>query len=372
MYQIDLTLYKESKQYFQLFDILLKDLNINKEAFLKEIGISPSSYRKARTVEQNIGDKIIEQLCRALGYKKATLSYIEDLEKFINKVYFDMYYKIYKSYYDDLDRVNQLLDENSILFPVLKLLKMFLIANSQVDAGRVIKENKSLFEEIKQYIFFFNEDLCELVDVLSLLFEPTIPEKIMMKSYKNSLAYFSLSSRLCADKRYVESLFVGKKAEEVLVREKNYKRLLFLNVKMMHCLNSIHSYEDCYDIASMQLLTLQSFVNTDYEYNATVKNLAVCCLPLKKFDYIIEILENKEHVTMTELCCLLVALYCTNKEVYKQKFIEYKSMLNERDQIITDSLDKYLNYKDKKELNKLEAPNIMDNLVYEIKITEIN
>ena len=62
----------------------------------------------------------------------------------------------------------------------------------------------------------------------------------------------------------------------------------------------------------------------------------------------------------------------TNKEVYKQKFIEYKSMLNERDQIIIDSLDKYLNYKDKKELNKLEAPNIMDNLVYAIKITEIN
>mgnify|MGYP003293371970 CR=1 FL=1 len=146
-----------------------------------------------------------------------------------------MYYKIYKSYYDDLEKVNQLLDENSILFPVLKLLKMFLIANSQVDAGRVIKENKSLFDEIKQYISFFNEDLCELVDVLSLLFEPTIPEKIMMKSYKNSLAYFSLSSRLCADKRYVESLFVGKKAEEVLVREKNYKRLLFLTAN--HCLN---------------------------------------------------------------------------------------------------------------------------------------
>lgn len=372
MFKIDLAIYKESKQYFQLFDILLKDLDINKEAFLKEIGISPSSYRKARTIEQNIGDKIIEQLCRALGYKKATIEYIQELESFINKVYFDMYYKIYKSYNEDLERVNRLLDDKPILFPILKLIKIFLLANSQVDAGKVIKENGDFFEEIKKYAFFYNDDLLELVDVLSLLFESTISEKIMMKSYKNSLAYFSLSSRLCADKRYVESLFVGKKAEEVLVREKNYKRLLFLNVKMMHCLNSIHSYEDCYDLASMQLLTLQSFVNTDYEYNATVKNLSVCCLPLKKFEYIINILENKEHITMTELCCLLVSIFCTNKEKYNTKLEDYKVLLKGNDLLTIEALDNYLNLKDKSELKRLETGNIMNNLIYAIKITEIN
>ena len=37
MFNINLSIYKESKQYFQLFDILLKDLDVNKEAFLKDI-----------------------------------------------------------------------------------------------------------------------------------------------------------------------------------------------------------------------------------------------------------------------------------------------------------------------------------------------
>ena len=87
MFNINLSIYKESKQYFQLFDILLKDLDINKEAFLKDVGISPSSYRKARTIEQNIGDKIVEQLCRALGYKKASVEFIEEFEIFFNKIY---------------------------------------------------------------------------------------------------------------------------------------------------------------------------------------------------------------------------------------------------------------------------------------------
>lgn len=72
-------------------------------------------------------------------------------------------------------------------------------------------------------MFFFNDNLLEIVDILSLAFETKIQDEIVMKTHKNSLAYYSLTSRLCIDKRYVESLFIGKKAEEVLVRKKIIK-----------------------------------------------------------------------------------------------------------------------------------------------------
>lgn len=371
MFNINLSIYKESKQYFQLFDILLKDLDINKEAFLKDVGISPSSYRKARTIEQNIGDKIVEQLCRALGYKKASVEFIEEFENFFNKIYFNVYYKIYKTYDDDLKIIDKMIEDNYIIKPILYLLKLFLLSNSKTDVSKIINENKEMYNDIKNYLFFFNDDLLEIVDILSLAFETKIQEEIVMKTYKNSLAYYSLASRLCSDKRYVESLFIGKKAEEVLVREKNYKRLLYLNVKMMHCLNSIHSYQDCYDLAYMQLFTLQSFVDTGYEYNHTTNNLAVCCLPLKKYKYISDLLLGKKHISLTELCCLLVAKFKLDQNDYEKLYSSYFNIMEESDRKIIEGLNNYLKTGDKKELWVLENPKIMENITYAIKRTQI-
>ena len=55
MFSINLNDYKKTKIYLQLFDVILKDLPINKEEFLLEHDITPSSYRLARKVEQNVG-----------------------------------------------------------------------------------------------------------------------------------------------------------------------------------------------------------------------------------------------------------------------------------------------------------------------------
>ena len=202
-------------------------------------------------------------------------------------------------------------------------------------------------------------------------FENNISEEIMMKKYKNSLAYYSLSSRLCEDKRFIESLFIAKKAEEVLVREKNYKRLLYLNVKMMHCLNSIHSYQECYDLATMQLLTLKSFVDTEFETKHTIRNLVICCLPLKKYKKIIELLTNINSITLVELCCLMVAKYNINSFDYKLLFESYNNTSNSRIKEVVDIIDAFLKSNDKKELSKLDLGKQTDIIVYAIKKTQI-
>ena len=64
MYKIDLSDYKSTKYYFYLFDIMIKEKSIRKEELLMDNKISPSTYRRCRQLEQNIGFVIVEKLMR--------------------------------------------------------------------------------------------------------------------------------------------------------------------------------------------------------------------------------------------------------------------------------------------------------------------
>ena len=50
---------ENNKQYFLLYDVILKNEPTNKDAFLESLGIIPSSYRRSRMAEQKVGIKII-------------------------------------------------------------------------------------------------------------------------------------------------------------------------------------------------------------------------------------------------------------------------------------------------------------------------
>ena len=369
MFSISLKSYKNTKYYFSLFDVLLKKVSITKDDFLKESGISPSSYRKARTIEQNIGEKIISQLCDSLNYNNVSDNFLNEFEEFINNIYYNVYYKVYANYEKDLNKLDELLSENYIIFPIIHLFKLFMIANSHIESNDFINEYKEQFIELKKYTIFLNEDLLEIYDILSLFFEPTIPENLLFKNYRNSLIYYSISSRLCRDKRFVECLFISKKAEEILVKEKNYKRLLYLNIKVMYSLCSIHSYQECFDLANMQLYTLQSFVNTEFEFNNTIKHLVISALALRKYNVVENILINKKNITITELCCLLIAKYNTDDIEYINMFKYYLSALKKpEDKSAITSINNCLINNERKELINLENVNILDSLIHVIKI----
>ena len=233
MYKINLNDYKSSMKYFNFFDVQIKKLDIDKEDFLRDNNISPSTYRKCRNFYQKGGSTIIKKLCEIFNVKYVDETFIIDLENKINKIYHKIYYKIRNSFDEDLDYLNNLLKENNIMKPIVQLIKLELLANFPIDINKFIRENENIYNEIKKYSQFLNEDLLEILDNLSFVFEKDIPEKALMKNYKNSLAYFSLASRLCDEERYAESIFMAKKAETILIEEKNYKRLLHLNTKIM-------------------------------------------------------------------------------------------------------------------------------------------
>ena len=83
MKRFDLSEYRGTKQYFLLFDILIKDEVYNKDDFLNSIGIAPNTYRRCRANEQKKGKELIEILANHFNLKVPTSKDIDELEDFI-------------------------------------------------------------------------------------------------------------------------------------------------------------------------------------------------------------------------------------------------------------------------------------------------
>ena len=359
MRRIELRMYKESKCYFQLFDIIFKDNKIKKEPFLLNIGISPSSYRKARTHEQTGGPKLVEQLCEAFGYGAPSYELICSIEDLLNKAYTGIYYKTYDSHNEDVEYIDNLISKNYIFNPVLKLIKLFILANSKLDILSFVQGYRDIYVELQNYLCFLSEDLLEILDILSFAFEEEMRENLLFKEFKNSLAYYSLTSRLWKDERYTECMYIADKTEVILVKELNYRRLVGLNVIRMYCLNMLENYNECFKLGSMQLYNLQSFKSIEYEYKYVISHLALSCLPLKKYEYCINLLLNKSKVSLTDICCLLAARYFTDKAEYESLYKHYSEALEQENKTILKHVDNVLKHRSKRSLAKLNNPKLM-------------
>lgn len=60
MKQFDLSVYKSSQPYFDLFDVYFKEYEIRKENYLIDNWITPSTYRQCRKGRYNMGFNIIK------------------------------------------------------------------------------------------------------------------------------------------------------------------------------------------------------------------------------------------------------------------------------------------------------------------------
>ena len=80
---------------------------------------------------------------------------------------------------------------------------------------------------------------------------------------------------------------------------------------------------------------------------------------------------NKNSISLTELCCLLVAKYHNNVDDYIEMYKYYLTALKKHDEKeVIISINNFLQKNDKKELSKLETVNVMDSLVHALKISE--
>lgn len=328
MKKFDLSIYKSSKPYFDLLDIYIKEQGIRKEAFLIEIGVTPSSYRKCRKGELNIGHEIIGVIARHFSFKVPSDDFLYDLENFVNKIYRNIYYKNFKTYKEDMDYIDNLLAENYIIFPIFKLLKLFMIAASNEDVLIIQNNNRELYDEIAKYEIFFKYGIYDLFEIIYLFFTDTISSDHWIKNYKNGMSYFVLATRSYLGDRYIESLFYGEKCKKILFEDGNINRLFYLNNTLMSSLMFVENYEECFDLASKQLASLESIdCKEEFHLMVSKKYKIISMLGIKEYQKIKEDYIKDKKMTLTEIICLLVALYMKN--INDKKFDDYEEYLLE-------------------------------------------
>ena len=358
MKKFDFSIYKDSKPYFDLFDVYFKENNIKKEFFLLDNDITPSTYRQCRKTESKSGPGIIKSLSKKFTFKNSSKELIDKIEELANNIYFDMYYKNYKQYDNYLKEIDKLLSEKYNVFPILELLKIFLNLSSNSSISAIKKENELLFNRIKIYEKFLNYGLEELYELVYLSFERDIPEDCWIKNYNNASAYFILASRSYMNRRYIETLFFASKCKEMLYQDGNINRILHLNDTIMSSLIHVGNYDECYIFSFKQLKTLESFDGYhEFLIDNSKKFLALSTLGLGNYDKIIKKYEKADNLLLTEILCTLIALY--EKGVTDKDLTRYNSYYDhlEVEQLDLDYstiivlLDQFLKTKKKSMLN---------------------
>lgn len=334
--------YTHYTQYFILFDVIFKINEINKEEFLFDNDINPSSYRRSKQKEQKIGHEIAIKLAKLFSIKIVDKEYIHKVEALINAAYYDMYYKIFTRYDKYTEEILELKKDNTILSPVICLLDLFLKINSRYYSNESFEGWRSEYLDLKKYYAYFSEQLLSIFRLLEITFENDLAYQNIEESKNDGFSYFIRSFVTWKHHDYLASLYFSTKAREILNRENNFKRLSYVNLNHMSSLNYLENYEDCYSIAERQLLYLESISADSVEIKRTEEHLMMSALGLDKYDEIIEMLRNKKKMDLNQFSSLLVAYSKTDMEEYKRYYnceikktqfpdnvLEYFKLLNE-------------------------------------------
>lgn len=361
MKQFNFKVYKGNMQYLLFFDAMFREKQINKEFYLLDNNITPSSYRRARVAEHKIGKEIVLKISKNFGYQLTPKNVVDELEKLATKIYHAMNYKIFNSYEEDLKYLKELHKENYLINPVIELLILFLNINSNKSVKIIIPENLELYKKVKNYKPFFTDELLIIFDLTNIYFEGEYDEELRMRKYDNAIAYFILSSQSFRKERYVEALYYGYMSRNICEKEGSIKRVIYINEIIMSSLLHIGSYEECYNLSYRQILILESLGIDDNVMKFAKKFLIVALFGMKEYEQIIEILKNRQTFNLTEMTCLLVSKFYTNRKEYDRflnEGIDYE-MFDNNSLIYIKNLSKFLIKKDKKVLSELENNKIM-------------
>ena len=369
MKKIDLSIYKEYKQYFIFYDIEIKKDNKNKEEYLESKEISPSSYRRAKNSGNKIGKEILEKLNYEFSYKMINDKLIDELEFKLNEIYYNFYYKKNYVYEESLKWIDEQLKNQYIIYPVLLVFKLFMLISLDSSPEDIIKEYNYLFDDVKKYIKFFNEDVLSIYEILDIFFQEDINDEYLSKKYRNELSSYTLSWKCLRKRRYIEAIYFAEKIKGKFIQEENIKRVFYINLNLMSAYNNIERYEDSYFLAKKQMLALEAYNYYDFEYKTAQKHYIVACLGLGCYDEIINLLESRQNYNKTELWGLLVSKFKVSKKDYDELLFSLCSSENctSNDLKYLTMIDNVVRKKDKNLLETLTNDNVNKCIIKIIK-----
>lgn len=358
--KIRIDTYLNSKPVLQIFDVLLNEESIKlaktKEALLKDLDINPSSFRRSRTEEQNIGNSIVLKLAKYFNLNTVDKIFLAELQELINDIYFDINYKVFENFEIYSRKLDEYLSKNYVVFPIVKLVKLFIDAFSFSEIEQMMKINDDVFLEISKYSLVFNDSLLVIFNLLKLVFCKELTNDLLTKKYNNGMSYSVIASRHRINKRYYESLYFAYKAKEMFIAENNLKRVLFINFTILNDLSLTDNFEEYYILAQEQMLTIRSFGIETKEYRGIIKHAVISALALKKYGKVIKLLDKSKKQTITEFAALVVAKFHKLGEGFDEWFnneIESTKGIMEYYNVLS-ILVEFLKTKDKRVLNSLD------------------
>lgn len=314
--------YKTIKQRLIYLDILIKNETSNKDMFLQEHFISPTSYRRAKNDGKKIGNQILKDLSSYFNYKIPTDTLIDEIEQRLNEIYFNTVYKKYKSYEEDVKYLDSLILENYIINPIVKVFRLLLEVYSDQNPYLIKISKDSDYKEICVYDKYYTNDLLKIKEILDLTFIDNINSNVYTKTYHNELSYYTLAAKLSLNEKYIEALYFGNIAKEFLIKQENYVRLYFLNVILLRAYNKIGNYKEAYLLADKQLYSLKNINEFKMVYDNTVSQYIVSLIGLKEFKKLFDYIYEKKSLKFYEI---IVLFFCK----YKFDFKNYTSFIND-------------------------------------------
>lgn len=315
MYRFNLNEYKSSSQYLLFFDCLIKQESVTKDAFLSDLGISTSSYRRSKLEDSKIASYIITTLA---NHYKVNLIDKDDYKKMkllVNNIYNDMFYKIYDQYDEYIKIVKEEACKNDIYYPIYKLMSLFLQFNSNVAVGKIVERTIDEYNELKKYKNYFNKELLIIYNMISLNYSfNDFSYDINDIKENNPIALGSLSLQYHLNDDHHKSLHYAKIVKEKYLKENNYKRVFYIDFTILNDLACIGEFNEYYTIAKNNYYAVRSF-NSNGSLNfllvSFLKHYCVATIALKKYEETLLLLDKKESLTPTETYCLIIAKYYT-------------------------------------------------------------
>ena len=123
----------------------------------------------------------------------------------------------------------------------------------------------------------------------------------------------------------------------------------------------VGNYEECYELASRQILILESLDINDHTMKLAKKGLLVASIGCEKYEKVLELLQIKDELNLTEITCLMIAYYNTNRKEYESYF-KYGINYDKSEKVFLkyiNTLNNFIKKPNKKYLEILENSEIM-------------
>lgn len=341
----------EDKYGIYFYDVLIKNSNYTREAILDELKIAYMSYSRAKIYNSKTSRLIIEKLNKKFKINELIIEKKQDYEQVLNSVIYKFYYKG-----EELNKyipiLNSYIADNNYLKPLFELLKLLIEISYVKSPQETYEEKKELISYLKKFNkYYFKSPFKEIFKIIELIFSGNklveLDYTVDLSDNMKGLLYNAYISNAYLSKNYELCLYYIEECKKVLIAERNYKRLLSVDLMYFACLNVIGEYKKCKTEAMSQIRYLEEVESLEKSViTATKLHYYVACVGCMDYDDVISMIEKEDNYSGSDYMMLLVALYETNKKKYNElitKYFSEKNKFNEKQNKYLMLIINYLN-----------------------------